>query len=325
MCPVLSAVAFLVLTSLSASAPPDDRHGSFSIVVENDIFFGRDRHYTNGLNLSWTSGRDRTFDFVPSLTSLFYDDADGHEHMSFSLAQDIFTPRSILRWPEDDSYRPYASWLFGTMSVSNNGPKGFVLLQASLGIVGPAALGRQLQKVLHKIIKSPKAIGWETQLANEPGMVLTATRGWTVLELHAASFSAKLTPYGTLSVGNVFDYAGVGATARIGEHQPNDIGPPRNQPAPAGTDAIDATHPWGYYVFATAEGRTVLHNIFIDGNTFAESRSVGKRTFVYDLSIGAAIVVHDTRLSFTALRRSPEIDALASYDWIGSFALSKEL
>ena len=314
-----------LLLTLLAAPIPDDAHGSFSIVWENDVFFSKDRHYTNGLNFGWTSGRDRGFAFVPKLTGLLYAEADAHTHMGFALQHDIFTPRSIIRVPVDDTSRPYAGWLFGTMSVSNNGPHGFVLMQLSLGVVGPAAIGRQVQNVVHEIIESPEAVGWETQLRNEPGIDLTVTRGWTVLRLDAASFGLRFTPYGTVSVGNIFDYLGAGATLRIGQHQPEDLGPPRNQPAPAGSDAIDATHIWGYYLFATAEGRAVLRNIFIDGNTFADSRSVPKETFVYDLQFGLAIVVHDTRLAFTALRRSPEIEQQDSPDWIGSLSLSKTL
>jgi len=54
----------------------------------------------------------------------------------------------------------------------------------------------------------------------------------------------------------------------------------------------DTGRDFGWYVFAGAEGRVVAHNIFLDGNSFATSQSVPKKTLVADFQIGAAIILY---------------------------------
>lgn len=51
---------------------------------------------------------------------------------------------------------------------------------------------------------------------------------------------------------------------------------------------------FGAYLFASAEGWAVAHNIFLDGNTFADSHSVAKEHWVGEVSLG--IGFHTPRL-----------------------------
>ena len=49
------------VASATAADPPT---GIFSLIVENDLFYGNDRNYTNGLRLSWLSAPDTTPDWL---------------------------------------------------------------------------------------------------------------------------------------------------------------------------------------------------------------------------------------------------------------------
>jgi hypothetical protein len=61
-------------------------------------------------------------------------------------------------------------------------------------------------------------------------------------------------------------------------------------------------------IFAGAEGRAVARNIFLDGNTFADSHSVDKKPFVADLNAGFAFTLGRARISYTAVYRTREFD-----------------
>lgn len=55
-----------------------------------------------------------------------------------------------------------------------------------------------------------------------------------------------------------------------------------------------------------AESRAVAHNIFLDGNTFVDSRRVKKEPLVSDLQIGLVFDWSNTRISYSHTYRSKE-------------------
>ena len=66
--------------------------------------------------------------------------------------------------------------------------------------------------------------------------------------------------------------------------------PPRIRPGLSGSNFFlsdtDSGRDFGWYLFGGVEGRAVAHNLFLDGNTFAKSLSVQKKTFVADFQGG---------------------------------------
>ncbi len=53
------------------------------------------------------------------------------------------------------------------------------------------------------------------------------------------------------------------------------------------SDYLDG--PFGFYFFVGAQGRAVARNLFLDGNTFEDSRSVDSKALVGDLSGGLSM------------------------------------
>jgi lipid A 3-O-deacylase len=89
-----------------------------------------------------------------------------------------------------------------------------------------------------------------------------------------------------VTAGNIMTFGDVGGLLRIGKGLQADYGPIRVRPALSGTDYFDAAAldgEVGWYFFASAQGRAVGRNIFLDGNTFRRSLSVSKKNFVADL------------------------------------------
>src|SRR3546814_12873912 len=91
------------------------------------------------------------------------------------------------------------------------------------------------------------------------------------------------------ALGNVYTYGAGGVTLRLGEDLPSDYGPPRLRPALPGSDYFRPSDWFGWYLFVGAEGRLMVRNIFLDGNTFEDSHSADKYPLVFDLQAGIAV------------------------------------
>ena len=82
---------------------------------------------------------------------------------------------------------------------------------------------------------------------------------------------------------------------------------------------------FGWYLFAGVEGRAIAHNIFLDGNTFRDSRSVDKKPFVADLQVGVALTWRTARLSYAHVLRTREYDHQPDPEDFGALTLSLPL
>ena len=117
-------------------------------------------------------------------------------------------------------------------------------------------------------------------------------------------------PSAGAALGNVYTYASTGLMFRLGVNLPVDYGPPRIRPGAQGSDFFqyDKKKPVSWYVYAGVEGRALATNIFLDGNTFANSHSVDKKYFVGDVHAGFVLVIYRARLAFSQVFRSSEFN-----------------
>ena len=202
-------------------------------------------------------------------------------------------------------------------------------VEFSVGVVGPAALGEPLQRWVHGIIDSPIPQGWDNQLANELTLQLFYERKWRVPWrpgwLRAIGLETDVTPHAAGALGNVFIQAATGGTLRLGSDLPADYGAPRIRPSVPGSEFFVPRNDVSAYVFAGLELRAVLHNIFLDGNTFEDSHSVEKFPFVGDFQGGVAAVLFGTRFAFTYVLRTREFVQQDGADRFGAITVSFRL
>lgn len=299
-------------------------------VSDNDLYapVNRDRHYSNGLRLGWMSGDEHVPDWARSFASslpLLLDPA-GSRRIGWTVAQEMFTPQNKAASGPLLDDRPYAAWLYAGLKLQSETADRLDTLEIDLGVVGPAALGEQAQNDWHQFIGVSDASGWSHQIKNEPGIDLMFERSWRVpLTPHAdedGELGIDVVPNAVASLGNIFTYGGGGATFRFGQYLNSDFGPPRMSPAAPGSDSFHIPRGLGWYLFVGAEGRAVLRNITLDGNTFADSQSVRKRPLVADLQGGLALLFDHARLTYTVVARTKEFYGQHSIDFIGAGALS---
>src|SRR3984957_15778859 len=138
--------------------PSDSEKGSFSILFENDIFYNSDHDYTNGVEFSYTTAPNDTPDWAARATrALFHDEGDVRARYAFG--QDIFTPNNLSLTNPPLTDRPYAGFLYGALGLVEDTGSDLDQLQFTLGVVGPASLAEESQKVVHAIFNDRKPMG----------------------------------------------------------------------------------------------------------------------------------------------------------------------
>jgi hypothetical protein len=321
-------ILLVLMPAVSARAddesrrPPDTR-GVFTMQLENDLVEDTDRHYTHGTRFSYLTPEGDIPDSVNDAADavpLF--DNSGRKRASFILGQSMYTPSNITLRDPPTNDRPYAGWLYGGIGIVSDTGRRLDNLELDVGIVGPQSYAEDTQKFVHSIVGAKQPQGWNHQLKNEPGVVLTYERTWRgIAQSYPLDFAGDLSPYAGGSVGNVFTHAAGGMVLRIGRDLPDDYGPPLIRPALPGSDFYVPTSGFGWYFFAGVEGRAVARNIFLDGNTFADSPSVDKRTWVGDFQYGIAMTINGTRIALTQINRTREFKGQQHPDSFGALTV----
>ena len=302
--------------------------GTVSFQFENDVLGldDSDMHYTSGLQLSWQSGAAAVAQWLDDWGrgSIFFE-SEANLHLKLGLGQNLYTPEDIQN-PElvvDD--RPYAGWLHGDFTLLGCTDNSLNVLELSVGVVGPAAGGKGFQKWFHRVIESPDPQGWDNQLHNELAVLVGFERRWrNIFPLGFWGLEIDPAPHADMALGNVLTYGAVGANFRLGGGLRGDFGPPRLRPGPPGSRSFTAIDGLTWYFFAGFEGRAVLRNIFLDGNTFGESHSVDKEPFVADAWIGWAFSVSQVRLAANYVTRTREFHGQETSDHFGALTFSVE-
>ena len=314
------------------TAYADDPGYVISIQFENDFFGGgTDRHFSHGTRIEcltapiqWMTDAADKVPWFRSERARSNPKDELKARASFSLGQNIYTPEDTTATQLIAEDRPYAGWLYmGFGLVANQGTKRYDQLELEIGMVGPYSFAEDVQTFWHSLLGLQVPQGWDNQLKNEPGVVLyyEQTRrferqniGW--------GLDADVLPHFGGALGNVFTYGAVGVTLRIGSGLEDDFGPPRIRPSLPGGAYFRPGKGFNWYLFAGLEGRAVLYNIFLDGNTFKDSQSVDKKPFVGDLQAGLVFQWNRFRITYTQIFRTKEFDGQDDGDIFGSVSLS---
>jgi len=318
--------AALCIAGAHAANEPTPEKGTFGILFENDWFGNADHNYTNGVELTYTTAPQDSPDWLIAVAHwlpFFTATGKGDVRTRYALGQTIFTPLDKTLTNPSLTDRPYAGFLFGTFGLAGDSGTHLDQLQFTIGVVGPMSIAGDTQNWVHGIIGDAKAKGWHYQLHNEPGLIIQYERSIKLIPPKSIlGLIFDFEPHYGMAVGNVYDFANVGAMARLGFNLPGDYGPMRIDPSLPGSNFFEPTGGFSAYVFAGVDGRSIARNLFLDGNTFEDSRSVKKLNLVYDYDLGAAITFNAVRLSYTYVIRSREFKTQPLMSRFGAVALS---
>lgn len=293
------------------AAPPQDPHGILTFQVENDAASTRkgtsDANYTSGLRLGYTTGTTSVPDFLSRFGTAVW--GDGVQRISIDLSQQIFTPQNTQITPPDPRDRPYAGYLSLGGTLVHDTDRARSLLGLSVGVVGPWALGREVQNGFHRIIGDTINRGWDYQLRNEPVFQLLASRTWRFPMGHVGGLETDALPSLTAGAGLVRNYAQAGVSFRLGQGLASDFGVPRIGAVSSGADAYTPVRPVSWYVFAGGSGQAVAQDIFLDGNNFRSGPHVSKKVVVGEMQAGLAVMLYGVRVTYTQVWQTESFTA----------------
>ena len=329
-------VFFSGVASLDAEAQTGRRMESansrfLTLISENDNYTParQDRHYTNGLFLSYGLAKGQQapwLNWLGNLTPLA--DRIKDREYNIALGQNLYTPEAFSSPEAMPDDRPFAGWLYGELSVTTHSPGIEEHLAVNFGIAGPAAQGRATQKLLHNVTGDPEPLGWRNQLENEPALLLRYRRSWFTPLVKNQPVNLDLVYRAGLTAGNVVTEAGIGSMLRLGSALFERDIPQRLQPGLSGNGTRFDVRPgrFDWFIFAGVQGRIIAHNMFLDGNTFADSLSVDRKLLGWDTSTGISFSLgqlsHPVMFSFSFIWRGKEFDGQDKLDKFASAQLS---
>lgn len=311
---MLAALAMLAAAPAVAAAAgagrcPPQYSNEFQLYVENDMWSGTDRYYTNGIKFGFGTDAGTLADLLnaPSESLLRrLTDGSGCVQLGLFFGQNMYTPRRITVAGPQPADRPWAAWLYVGGVAQRVEERKLQTVELDVGVVGPAALGRQVQTRWHQLIGVDEPLGWANQIPNQPGVLVAF-----VEKVKYRTGNFEVVPHFGGSLGNVMTLARAGGIVRWGRNMTG-FGPDTIEPGGAMLQATRVRSGEGgksgleWYVFAGADARAVAYNIFLDGPWFRTSPNVERRPLVYDWTAGVSVRVSTVRLSLTRVHRSEE-------------------
>lgn len=303
-----SAPALAQVPSPPPAKPTADTSSIWTIQGENSSISANkttDRFYTNGLRLGWTSPEGQVPGFLQGIGRSLWG-GNGQQRIGVDVTQQIYTPFNTSTRASLPGDRPYAGTLMLNAYLTQETADWRSTLGVGIGVMGPSALGEQVQNGFHDLIKQGRINGWDSQLKDEPVLQFLSQRTWRLPVTKFAGMEVDALPDLTAAVGTLRIYAQTGVTLRLGQGLDSDFGVAKIRPGQTGGDAYRGTRPFAWYVFAGADGRAVLRDGTLEGNIWQKSPSVKKSPFIGELTGGLAVIAYGVRVSYTHTLQTQE-------------------
>ncbi len=336
----LFVMLFVVPGSLLGAEKSPREHRTTTFYLENDVFTGTDREYTNGTKLTWISQDLRDYREDPRVPEWSYpiiehlpfvNEPGCQRNMSLSIGQNMYAPEDIDRADLIPDQRPYAGITYLGIGFHSKNLRRMDTLEINLGILGPHSYAEDIQRTWHEWIDSTDPKGWDHQLKDEPILNVFFERKWRLLRSPLGhGFAYDLIPHLGFSLGNALTGANFGGQVRFGWNLPRDFGTFLIRPgsdANAPEDESDPrfyprSHRFGIHVFTGLDARAVARNVLLDGNTFRDSHRVDKKPFVAHFIVGVGMIIQRCKISYAYVYQTKEYDTQREAQQYGSVTIS---
>ena len=297
-----------------------------TFTIENDKFGGdTDENYTSGVRLTYfdySADMPCFADFLHKYVPTF--EVNDTTSVYYSAGQNLYTPEDITARTPDPADRPYAAFLYGSAGLTSLTDNHVDDIEVTIGLIGPWAMGEETQKFVHDVMNARDPSGWDHQLENELGVILSWQREWpAAIAEDIGPFNFRVAPHMGATLGNVYTYGAGGVSLQLTPTRYKwQSKPLRVRPAIPGNGffAVPERH-LAWSLFAGVEGRAVGRNIFLDGNTFEDSPSVDKRHWVADANAGVSVTYGRAQISYTVNWRSREFEGQDDPSIFGAISL----
>ncbi|HEY0668484.1 MAG TPA: lipid A deacylase LpxR family protein [Sphingobacteriaceae bacterium] len=286
----------------------------FGFQTENDAYLGtkQDKYYTNGLTVTFRHATDQS-KLKKKLNKKIWELEFGHK---------MYTPYTAHITSISKVDRPFAAYLYfggglNWLYHSENSLK----LTIQGGTIGPAALGEEVQVMLHDFIGFYPIAGWEYQLNNAPGINTTLSYNHFLHRNKLNNTDFTLTSY--INAGNTFAGAGVGVLFRTGNLNQfynsvstNSVITNNSSSAPL--------HDRELFFFVKPSLNLVAYDATIQGGMFAEDKgpvTYDVKPVVFSQELGVNYAKNRWTVNFALTFKSKELKSSAKPDQYGSIGI----
>ena len=314
--PLLLLLALLPAPADSLRPTSPDRRLAYTYA--NDLFFGTDYYFTQGMTLDWVSP---VLARSPANYLLPKGPAGSTRYHGLALRSDGYTPLSITDARIRVGDRPYAAYFYiSSYRISNKIIKRQRLTTAvEVGYIGPAAGGKFIQTKLHELTHNDMPRGWDYQIR---GDAVLGYRAAYEKQLLAAGRAAALIGTAEASLSTLRTYAGAGLRLRAGLFDPYfaSLGT-------AGPRSRAGLRPWQVYAESALTEYLVGYDASMQGGLFNHSSPYVLTASQVSRAVlrgtGSLVLAHEG-LSFTAtaVYVGPEFAGGRAHRW-GVLALAR--
>ncbi|MFK7884424.1 MAG: lipid A deacylase LpxR family protein [Phycisphaerales bacterium] len=314
---ILEALADTSRYELQSATLYWDNDGTYINLVENT-----DRYYTSGQGIELGFAFDASDGLADRLAPGWQDARFG---AGLSIEQHIYTATNILQVDPPLNDHPYGGWLSFNFAFQRADATRHDHFEVGLGVIGEWSGARWVQDLIHDNVPGEDdPAGWGTQLANELAVNFTYQRTWRSEKGNVGGIEFDLLPAARADVGNVFIRARGQATLRVGAHLPDNFGPASLlgfKDHTAGSFA-DPECDWSIYVYGTVGADAVARNIFLDGNTFATSRSTEREDLIARAAFGVVLRYKNVEIGWSQTFETSTFEAQPDGQSFGSVAVN---
>jgi lipid A 3-O-deacylase len=253
--------ALAALLSVSELTSAQSHAHEFGFQSDNDSFLaqGSDRYYTNGLFIFYRQALSTTGN-----TKL------ANKVLGLEVGQKMFNPISGSVPNASFVDRPFAAYLYAGANLNllyKN--ESNLKLSAQTGMIGPAALGKQVQNIIHDTFGFYTLNGWQYQIRNNFQLNLSAEYNRLLARTSWIDISASA--YGNIGTG--FNGAGVGPLVRIGDF--NQLFNSVSTQSTSTRNATTPLHNRELFAYYKPQFNYVAYDATVEGGLFQDNQPGG--------------------------------------------------
>jgi lipid A 3-O-deacylase len=298
----------LVLLGINGFCQQKTYKNELGFKSENDSFLAtsQDRYYTNGLFINFRGAlKSDTLNFRKKIFSV-------------SVGQELYNAQTGA--VPNSSYvdRPFAAYLFGGVSMQYFDKKeNNTKLSIEVGTIGPNALGKQTQELIHSTFGFYNPNGWQFQVNNEIGLNFN-------LQSHVFLYRSKnkkidLSIPLEARIGNTYSGLKYGVLFRTGKLNPfyHSVATQSN----ITTSQESGLNKKEFYFFLKPAVDLVLYNATIKGGLFLKDKGLvtfQSKPVVFSQQLGLAFANQRWTFDFSVIFKSKELKQMEKSNQYGS-------
>ncbi len=290
----------------TASFRQPDSDTFIRIHYDNDLFTGTDYYYTQGYAIEVVHPALRK----NPLTWLLIRAKQSQPQYGLTFEHLGFTPTSIRSNAVLVGNRPFAAAMLLKTSSSSTDTLRRVRVSSvlSTGVIGPVALGNEIQTTLHRLTNGIEPRGWQHQIHNDAILNYTFTYE---KQLYAYRHALSISALGEVQAGTFSNRLQTGVVVMAGRFN-----------SPFAPTLNHRRLPWQLYVYAQPVVSLVGYDATLQGGLFNRSSPYtiqpGQLTrTTLQTNVGVVFTYKKLYLECTLARLSREFDSGLPHHWGG--------